>query len=253
MNAVLYIHGKGGHPSEAVHYQPLFPECPVEGLDYQADVPWLAGPEVRAAVDSLNSKYDGVILIANSIGAFFSMHAGLNGRVLAAYFISPIIDMELLITEMMHCASITEAELEKRGEIPTDSGETLSWTCLQYVRSHPIQWNVPTQILFGSCDTLTSLSAVRAFARAHRAGLTVMDGGEHWFHTDEQMRFLDDWILQESMCPEITGRFISGLQSGQLEQITKTTGTPVPCHKSMQNGSCGGLNPPSPFDQRRLP
>jgi len=22
-----------------------------------------------------------------------------------------------------------------------------------------------------------------------------MDGGEHWFHTEEQMRFLDDWII----------------------------------------------------------
>jgi hypothetical protein len=23
-----------------------------------------------------------------------------------------------------------------------------------------------------------------------------MDGGEHWFHTDEQMEFLDRWIKQ---------------------------------------------------------
>ena len=26
------------------------------------------------------------------------------------------------------------------------------------------------------------------------AELTVMEDGEHWFHTGEQMRFLDDWI-----------------------------------------------------------
>ena len=26
------------------------------------------------------------------------------------------------------------------------------------------------------------------------AALTVMEGGEHWFHTDVQMRFLDNWI-----------------------------------------------------------
>jgi len=24
--------------------------------------------------------------------------------------------------------------------------------------------------------------------------VTVMEGGEHWFHTAEQMAFLDDWI-----------------------------------------------------------
>ena len=26
------------------------------------------------------------------------------------------------------------------------------------------------------------------------ATLTVMKGGEHWFHTDNQMAFLDQWI-----------------------------------------------------------
>ena len=29
------------------------------------------------------------------------------------------------------------------------------------------------------------------------AELTVMPGGEHWFHTEEQMRFLDEWIERE--------------------------------------------------------
>ena len=24
--------------------------------------------------------------------------------------------------------------------------------------------------------------------------VAVMEGGEHWFHTDEQLRFLDRWI-----------------------------------------------------------
>ena len=32
------------------------------------------------------------------------------------------------------------------------------------------------------------------FARAHGAKLTVMEEGEHWFHTEEQMAFLDAWI-----------------------------------------------------------
>ena len=28
------------------------------------------------------------------------------------------------------------------------------------------------------------------------ASLTVMPGGEHWFHTDKQMRFLGEWITE---------------------------------------------------------
>ena len=30
------------------------------------------------------------------------------------------------------------------------------------------------------------------------ASLTVMPEGEHWFHTEEQMAFLDNWILESS-------------------------------------------------------
>ena len=37
-------------------------------------------------------------------------------------------------------------------------------------------------------------SSADCFAEEHRAGLTVMPGGEHWFHTPEQMQFLDDWM-----------------------------------------------------------
>ena len=37
------------------------------------------------------------------------------------------------------------------------------------------------------------------FAKKHNAMLTVMEGGEHWFHTEEQMRFLDEWIIKESV------------------------------------------------------
>ena len=59
-------------------------------------------------------------------------------------------------------------------------------------------WTVPTWILYGDRDNLTSLETIRGFAEKHDASLTVMEGGEHWFHTEEQMRFLDDWILKHT-------------------------------------------------------
>jgi hypothetical protein len=67
------------------------------------------------------------------------------------------------------------------------------------VREHPIQWRVPTSILCASKDNLTSLETVRAFAEKHNASLTMMAGGEHWFHTEEQMQFLDDWIRKNEV------------------------------------------------------
>ena len=96
---------------------------------------------------------------------------------------------------MMRWANVTEAELEARGTIHTAFGENLSWNYLCYVRSHPIRWTAPTRILYGSRDNLTSFETIRDFAEMHHAALTVMEGGEHWFHTEEQMRFLDGWIL----------------------------------------------------------
>ena len=193
---VLYIHGKGGCAGESEHYKPLFPECDVIGLEYQTFTPWETGKEIREAVTKLNEKYDSIILIANSIGAFFSMNAGINAMLRCAYFISPVVDMEQLILNMMSWADVTEKELEEKGSILTLFGEDLSWEYLCYVREHPVSWTVPTRILYGSRDNLTSYETISAFAKTHGAELTVMEEGEHWFHTEGQMRFLDNWIIK---------------------------------------------------------
>lgn len=194
MDVILYVHGKGGNAAESRHYRALFPDCDVIGLDYQTFAPWDTGKEIRGAIERLKKQYDSVVLVANSIGAFFSMNGNLDGLIRKAYFISPIVNMKKLIEDMMSWANVTEAELKERGVIPTEFGEDLSWKYLSYVRSHPIRWNVPTQILYGGNDNLTSLETMEEFARKHHAGLTVMAEGEHWFHTEEQMEFLDNWI-----------------------------------------------------------
>ena len=191
---ILYIHGKGGSAAESEHYKLLFPDCEVLGLDYQTFTPWETGAEIRTVVEKLKDRYESIILIANSIGAFFCMCAGIDGMLRKAYFISPIVDMEKLIGDMMLWANVSEEELRDKGVIHTDFGEDLSWDYLCYVREHPIKWSVPTSILYGSNDNLTSLETVRAFAEQHDAVLKVLENGEHWFHTDEQMQFLDDWI-----------------------------------------------------------
>ena len=194
MNALLYIHGNGGSAMESEHYKLLFPYCDVIGLDYQTFSPWETGQEIRIAVEELKSKYENVSLIANSIGAFFSMNADIDDMIQKAYFISPIVDMEKLIADMMKWANVTEQELESKGIVHTDFGEDLSWKYLCYVKSHPIEWRVPTQILYGSNDHLTSIDTITDFANKHQAILTIMKNGEHWFHTEDQMLFLDNWI-----------------------------------------------------------
>ena len=195
--AVIYIHGKGGSASESEHYKPLFPDHDVIGLDFKTFTPWETGKEIHTAVEKLKSEYDGIILIANSIGAFFAMNDGIDTLIEKAYFISPIVDMEKLITDMMTWTNVTEEELESRGVIPTSFGEDLSWEYLCYIRNHPIKWDCPTAILYGSRDDLTSYDTIKAFAEKHHSDLTVMENGEHWFHTEKQMMFLEKWISKK--------------------------------------------------------
>ena len=196
---IVYVHGKGGSAQEAEHYKSLFLKDEVIGFDYHSQTPWDAEKEFRAFFTEKREQYKQLTLIANSIGAFFALSSLDQTLVDRAYFISPIVDMENLICNMMQWSNVTEQELAEKREIATNFGETLSWEYLCYVRKHPIIWNVPTCILYGEHDNLTSIETVSVFAKLHHADLTVIPGGEHWFHTDEQMQFLDKWIRERSL------------------------------------------------------
>lgn len=193
---VLYIHGKGGMAEESEHYKPLFPDYDVVGLNFRAKTPWEAKLEFPAAFQTLSAGYNNIILITNSIGAYFSMCTLPQERLKRSYFISPIVDMEKVIYNMIDWANVSDTELQEKGTIETAFGETLSWKYLCYVRSHPIRWNVPTHILYGGQDHLTDRKTITDFANSHQAELTIMENGEHWFHTTEQMKYLDNWIIR---------------------------------------------------------
>ena len=198
-NTVIYIHGKNGSADECEFYKPLFQEYEIIGIDYKAETPWQARSKFPNLYNNLCENGDKVILIANSIGSYFAMQSLADKRIDRAFFISPIVDMERLILNMMKWAGVTEKELIEFGEIETSFGETLSWEYLCYVRKHPIKWDIPTEILYGGNDSLTSLDTVTGFAERTGAGLTVMQSGEHWFHTEEQLNFMTKW-LAASIC-----------------------------------------------------
>lgn len=90
-------------------------------------------------------------------------------------------------------AHVTEEQLRRAGGIPTDLGETLSWLYLCWVREHPLNWHGRTQVLYGDQDALTSRTMIERFRQESGAHLTIMEGGEHWFHTPVQMAVLQTW------------------------------------------------------------
>ena len=191
---VINVHGKGGVKEEANHYIPLFTDSDVLGLDYKASNPWEAKEEFPLLFDKYSKGYDSVVIVANSIGAYFVMHTLGDKNISKAFFISPLVNMERLILDMMMWANVTEDELYERKNINTSFGETLSWDYLTYVRKHPIKWNIPTHILYGEKDYLTSLETISNFSKEINATLTIMKNGEHYFHLEDQMKFLDEWI-----------------------------------------------------------
>ena len=194
-NAVIYVHGKGGNAEEANHYKQFFDDSfEIIGFDYKSLNPWDAKIEFINYFSYIISKYHKFYLIANSIGAYFSLISLSDMPIEKAMLISPIVDMERIILDMMKCENVTEYELKLKKEIKTSFGESLSWKYLSYVRKNTIHWDIPTNILFADNANMTSVDIMTNFANKINTKLTIMRDGEHWFHTDEQIEFLNNWI-----------------------------------------------------------
>lgn len=209
-NLFLYIHGKMGRKEEAVRfaeivcpkgYQVLSIDLPGHGErtgEMEQFVPWEVVPELQAVYANTQKRWKRISLYANSIGAYFSLLALRDAKLEKSLFVSPILDMEKLIRDMMDWAGVTQEQLQQAGEIPTAFGETLSWKYLTYAEEHPItRWDSPTAILYAGQDHLTQRETVDAFAKRFGCTVTVMENGEHWFHTEEQMAVLDAWLRKE--------------------------------------------------------
>ena len=203
----LFIHGKHGYKEEAEAfadiacqkgYQVLGFDLPEHGerRNKKADAfnPWNVVPECKRVLLGARDRWKHISVRANSIGAYFSIISFAEEPIEHCLFVSPVLDMEQLIVNLMKWSGVTEDQLEQQGMIPTNFGETLSWEYLSYVRNHRIEkWATPTSILYGTADNLTERKTVDAFARRYDCSLSVIDGGEHWFHTPEQLEALEQW------------------------------------------------------------
>jgi len=193
-HVVFFAHGKGGSADEAENYRKYIPDADIYGFDYKANLPWDAKKEFSEKIGELKAEYERITVVATSLGAWFTLIAGVEDVVSRAIFISPVVNMERLILDMIGWAGTTEEELQEKKIIPVDFGDDLSWEYLTWVREHPIHWDVPTAILYGSLDNLQSLESMQSFSAQTGAELTVLEGSEHWIHTPDQLAFMDKWL-----------------------------------------------------------
>ena len=203
----LYIHGQGGCKEEArllaenacaLGYQVLSVDLPRHGAQENSPAafePWDVMPQLRSVMEYAKNGWHYISLFANSIGAWFSMLTFSDDRFEKCLFLSPVLDMNRLIGRMMAWANVSVRQLQVEKEIPTHFGQTLSWKYRQFALDHAItHWKSPTAILYATGDHLVERETVDQFCERFGCNLTVIEGGEHWFHTDAQIECLRKWL-----------------------------------------------------------
>ncbi len=157
--------------------------------------------KVQNCVEDLNKvmRYahtlsNNVGLFGCSIGAYFSMLAYKDEQIEQALFLSPVVDMKRVIDDMMTWFDVSDERLE-REQIVTTPVKTLYWDYYQYVLEHPVEWNkIPTALLYGARDDICEFDDVKNFAERNCAKMTIAESGEHFFHTEQQLVFLREWL-----------------------------------------------------------
>lgn len=141
-----------------------------------------------------------ISLFGCSMGAYFSLLTYREVPLRQCLFLSPVLSMERIIDNMMHWFGISEERLSTEKEIETPIGQTLYWDYYCYVKDHPLsKWEPPTAILYGSDDTLCEFDILSGFTERFNCALNVMEHGEHYFHTEEQLDCYGRWLV-EHLC-----------------------------------------------------
>lgn len=195
---VIYIHGLKGTYKEADDYS-FLTDYDIKGLDYEDGNPWEVGPIIKEKFEKLIKPYEEVVVIANSIGAFYTYEYLSDYNLKHAFFISPIASMSKIIYDYIFTGKVSKDELKEKGFVTADDGTVLSYEFYQKYSKNDYNgnWDVTTDILYGSNDELVYIENIADYLEAHPfSKLTIKKGAEHWFHTDEEKAFIKDWILR---------------------------------------------------------
>lgn len=152
--------------------------------------------ELDLVMSYAKQYWNNISLFACSMGAYFSLLAYKNEPINQALFLSPVVNMERIINNMMKWFNIDEKQLKNQKIIEMPIGQNLYWDYYCYIKDNPIDtWNNPTNILYGLKDDLCETNFVFEFVEKFKCNIVVMDEGEHYFHAKEQLKFFEKWLL----------------------------------------------------------
>jgi alpha-beta hydrolase superfamily lysophospholipase len=202
------VHGNMSHKEDDViaafaecaiakGYSVLSFDLPDHGERKSENVPCTfqnAVQDLENVMNYVKSVSDNISLFACSMGAYFSLLAYKDEPLHQVLFLSPVVNMERLIQNMMTWFCISEDQLKSEQKIATPIGQMMYWEDYCYAKKHPIEnWNVPTSILYGTKDDTVERETVDMFADQCKANLKIMKNGEHYFHTPEQLSYFSEW------------------------------------------------------------
>ena len=205
----MAVHGNMSHKEDDIivkfaekavnsGYQVLSFDLPEHGERKDEGTPCKVQNCVKELIIMMNyvkERYENISLFACSMGAYFSLLAYKNEKLTQSLFLSPVLNMEKIIDNMMLWFDISEEKLEKEKEIMTSAGQMLYWDYYCYVKANPVTvWGIPASILYGSKDDICDYEVTARFAESFDCDLQVMENGEHYFHTKEQLDFFAEWL-----------------------------------------------------------
>ena len=151
--------------------------------------------DLKQIIEYAKANYEEINLWACSMGAYFSLLTYKDENIKNCLFLSPIVNMKIVIDNMMLWSNITEKDLEEKHEIKKDFGQTLYWDYYKYVKENPIvNWNKKTFILYGDKDNLQDENTIKDFCNKYNCELSIFENGEHFFHTEEQLEYYKNWL-----------------------------------------------------------
>lgn len=154
--------------------------------------------DLEKIMEYARAQADSISLFANSMGAYFGLLAYKDENLKQSLFLSPVVDMKRIITNMMKWLNITEERLKEEQEIETSIGQTLYWDYYQYVNENPIsKWDSPTSILYGKKDNLSEYEVLKDFVTAYTCNLEIAENAEHYFNTEEDLSIYRNWLKKQ--------------------------------------------------------
>lgn len=151
--------------------------------------------DLKQVIEYAKENYDEMNLWACSMGVYFSLLAYKDESIRNSLFLSPVVNMKVIIDNMMLWSNTTQKELEEKQEIQTDFGQILYWDYYKYVKENPInEWDKKTHILYGNKDNMQEQTIIQNFSNKFNCELSILENGEHYFHTEEQLDYYKNWL-----------------------------------------------------------